>query len=321
MVLCEDSWQAIQKRFAGRKMSENVKRNAMVPEGCTLLPNDHGSAPGVCLEQDGKILILLPGPPHELKPMFTKYAAPFLRKKTNLVFVSRTLKIVGVGESQVEALLSDLIETQTNPTIAPYARLTEVALRITASAPNEAAAYKLLEPFAAEIYSRLGQHIYGEDGACMAGIILRLLEDHNHTIAIAESCTGGLLTSAFVDIPGSSKFLMEGTITYSNAAKTVRLGVPESLLAAHGAVSPQVAVAMAEGAARTSGASIGISTTGIAGPEGGTDSKPVGLVYVGLHIVGKGTKTREVRLIGDRNEIRARAVVAAIDMLRLALES
>jgi len=320
MVLCEDSWQAIQKRFAGRKMSDNVKRNAMVPEGCSLLPNNHGSAPGVCLEQDGKLLILLPGPPHELKPMFTKYAVPFLRKKTNLVFVSRTLKIVGVGESQVETILSDLIEAQTNPTIAPYAKLTEVALRITASAPDEAGAYKLLEPLAAEIYNRLGTHIYGEDDACMAETVLKQLEDHNHTIAIAESCTGGLLTSAFVDMPGSSKFLLEGAVTYSNAAKTARLGVPASLLAAYGAVSPQVAEAMAIGAALTSGASIGISTTGIAGPGGGTADKPVGLVYVGLHVAGKGAQTKELRLIGDRNEIRARAVAAAMDMLRMALK-
>jgi len=320
MVLCEDSWQAIQKRFAGRKLPENVKRNAMVPEGSNLLPNHHGSAPGVCLEQDGKVLILLPGPPHELEPMFTKYAVPFLRKKTNRVLVSRTLKIVGVGESQVETLLSDLIKSQTNPTIAPYAKLTEVALRITASAPEVTAAERLIDPVAAEIYDRLGQHIYGEGDACMAEVILNQLKSQNYTMAIAESCTGGLLTSAFVDITGSSQVLLEGAITYSNATKIARLGVSEGLLAAHGAVSPQVAVAMAEGAARTSGASIGISTTGIAGPDGGTADKPVGLVYVGLHVAGKGTQTKELRLIGDRNEIRARAVVAAMDILRVTLK-
>ena len=320
MVLCQTSWQAIQKRFAGRVMSDNTKRNAMVPEGCTLLPNNHGSAPGVCLEQNGKLLILLPGPPHELEPMFKKYAVPFLRSKTNMAFVSRTLKIVGVGESQVETILKDLIETQTNPTIAPYAKLTEVALRITASAPDETAAHKLLDPTAKEIYNRLGRHIYGEDDASMAAVVLKQLEESGHTIAIAESCTGGLLTSAFVDIPGSSKIVIEGAITYSNGAKTARLGVPEGLIATHGAVSPQVAAAMAEGVAHTSEARFGISTTGIAGPDGGTESKPVGLVYVGLHIAGKGTTTKELRLIGDRNEIRARAVVAAMDMLRLSLK-
>ena len=318
MVLHEDSWQAIQRRFAGRNLPENVKRNAMVPEGCSIFPNSHGSAPGVCLEEDGKILILLPGPPHELEPMFKEHAVPFLRKKTNVAFVSRSLKIVGIGESQVETVLQDLIDTQTNPTIAPYASLTEVVLRITAAAKDEIAALRLIDPVAAQIYDRIGPHIYGEGDACMADIILRKLESHGHTLAIAESCTGGLLTSAFVDIPGSSKVLREGAITYSNAAKTARLGVPEDLLVAYGAVSPQTAAAMAEGIAKTSGAAIGISTTGIAGPEGGTADKPVGLVYVGLYIEGS-TQTKELRLIGHRNEIRARAVVSAMDMLRQAL--
>jgi len=318
LIVDEPSWQAIQRRFVGRDMPENVIKNAQVPEGSTLLPNHHGSAPGVCLEQDGKVLILLPGPPHELEPMFMKYAVPFLRQKTDMAFVSRTLKIVGVGESRVETVLRDLIDAQTNPTIAPYAKLTEVALRITAAAPEKATAQNLIDPVATEIYNRLGQHIYGEGDDCLAEIILNKLENQSQTLAIAESCTGGLLTSAFVDIPGSSKVLLEGAITYSNKAKIIRLNVPEDLLEAHGAVSPQVAAAMAEGIARTSGASIGISTTGIAGPEGGTKDKPVGLVYIGL--AGKSTQTKELRLIGDRNEIRARAVVAALDMLRLEVK-
>ncbi|MCL2362563.1 MAG: competence/damage-inducible protein A [Defluviitaleaceae bacterium] len=311
MFVDQPSWEAIQQRFAGRHLPENVIRNATVPEGSILFPNHHGSAPGVCIEQDGKILILLPGPPHELEPMFMKYAVPFLRQKTDKVFVSRTLKIVGVGESNVETMLQDLIDNQTNPTVAPYAKLTEVALRITAAAPCEDAANALITPIAEEIYSRLGQHIYGEDNDCMAEIILNKLE--GQTLAIAESCTGGLLTSALVDIPGSSKVLSEGVITYSNEAKLTRLGV---VLTDHGAVSSQTAAAMAEGVARTSGAGIGISTTGIAGPDGGTADKPVGLVYIGLYINGK-TLTKELRLIGDRNEIRARAVVAALDFLRL----
>ena len=319
MVLHEDSWEAIKRRFAGRVLPDNVKRNAMVPEDSMILPNNHGSAPGVCLEQDGKLLILLPGPPHELEPMFKEHAVPFLRKKTNMAFVSRTLKIVGVGESQVETILRDLIDSQTNPTIAPYANVTEVALRLTAAAKDETAAQQLIDPVSRQIYDRLGQHIYGEGDACMAEIILRQLESQGHTLAIAESCTGGLLTSAFVDIPGSSKVLREGTVTYSNEAKTARLGVSKDLLAAHGAVSPQVAAAMAEGIAKTSGTSIGISTTGIAGPGGGTADKPVGLVYVGLYIAGKDTVAKELRLIRNRNEIRARAVVGAMDMLRQAL--
>ena len=320
MVLHEPSWQAIQRRFGDRILPENAIRNAMVPEGSTILPNNHGSAPGVCIEENGKILILLPGPPHELEPMFMEYVVPFLRKKTDLAFISRNLKIVGLGESRVETLLRDLIDAQTNPTIAPYAKLTEVALRITAAAKDEAAAKKLIDPVAAEIYNRLGPHIYGEDDSTMAKIILDKLESQRQTLAIAESCTGGLLTSAFVDIPGSSKVLYEGVVTYSNNTKTARLGVSEDLIKAHGAVSPQVAAVMAEGVAATSGASIGISTTGIAGPDGGTADKPVGLVYIGLHINGT-TQTKELRLIGDRNEIRTRAVVSAMDMLRIEIDN
>ena len=320
MVLDEPSWKAIKNRFTGRDMPENVIRNAMVPEGCTILPNNHGSAPGVCLEKDGKLLILLPGPPHELEPMFMDYAVPFLRKKTNLAFVSRTIKIVGVGESRVETVLRDLIDAQTNPTIAPYAKLSEVALRITAAAPDEAAGQKLIAPVAAQIYERLGEHIYGEGDTSMAETVLGMLEDRGHTLAIAESCTGGLLTSAFVDMPGCSNVLLEGVVAYSNKAKTAKLGVAESLLVNYGAVSPQTAAAMAEGIARTSGASVGISTTGIAGPGGGTADKPIGLVYIGLHTTEKGTTTKELRLIGDRNEIRARAVINALDILRQALK-
>ncbi|MCL2571292.1 MAG: competence/damage-inducible protein A [Defluviitaleaceae bacterium] len=318
LVVDDASWEAIKRRFAGRDIPENAIRNAMVPEGCTILPNNHGSAPGICLEENGKILILLPGPPHELEPMFMEYAVPFLRQKTNLAFVSRTLKIVGLGESRVETLLQDLIEAQTNPTIAPYAKLTEVALRITASAYKEEAARKLMEPIAEEIYNRLGSHIYGEDNDCMAKIILDKLEAQGQTLAIAESCTGGLLTSAFVDILGSSGVLLEGAVTYSNKAKISRLGVPEGTIAVEGAVSHHTAADMAKGIALTSGASIGLSTTGIAGPGGGTPEKPVGLVYFGLYINGM-TYTHERRLIGDRNEIRARAVVSAIDILRTAI--
>jgi len=317
MALDPVSWHSIKARFLGRGLlPENVMRNAMVPTGSTLLPNNHGSAPGVCIEQDNKLLILLPGPPHELEPMFMEYAVPFLRQKTDKVFMSRTLKIVGVGESKVETALQDIIENQTNPTIAPYASLTEVALRITASAKDEKAAKDLITPVANEIYQRLGPHIYGEDDDNMAKIILDLLENQDLTLSIAESCTGGLLASAFVDIPGSSQVLLEGAVTYSNKAKIARLGVNEDLIASHGAVSPQVAEAMAEGVARTSGADIGISTTGIAGPDGGSAHKPVGLVYVGLHMAGK-TIVKELRLIGDRNEIRKRAVVCALDMLRV----
>ena len=318
MVLDKPSWQAIKTRFGNRTLPKNVTRNAMVPEGCRILPNHNGSAPGVLIEEGGKILILLPGPPHELEPMFMEYAVPFLRTKTKLLFVSRTLKIVGVGESKVEDMLRDMIDAQTNPTIAPYANVTEVKLRITAAATDEPAAYELIDPVAAEVYKRLGNSIYGEGDTSLAAATLELLERSGHTLAIAESCTGGLLTSAFVDLPGASKVLQEGLVTYSNTSKMARLGVRLYYLKVYGAVSEKTAAAMAKGIIQVSGASIGISITGIAGPDGGTEDKPVGLVYIGLHMKDR-TTTHELRLIGDRNEIRARAVVSALDILRKAL--
>jgi len=316
MVLDEASFEAIKARFAGRDMPENVIRNAMVPKGSVLFPNSHGSAPGVCLELEGKLLILLPGPPHELEPMFMEHVVPFLRQKTDLVFVSRRLKIIGIGESRVEEVLSDLIDSQTNPTIAPYANITEVALRITASAKDADAANERINPVAAKIYERLGGNIYGEGDVSLVQVVMDMLKSEGLTLAIAESCTGGLLTSAFVDMPGSSDILMEGAVTYSNAAKMARLGVAKDLLKDYGAVSPQVAAAMAEGVVKSSGAGVGVSTTGIAGPGGGTKSKPVGLVYVGLHIAGKGTVTKELRLMGTRNEVRKRAMISALALIR-----
>jgi len=319
MVLDEASFDAIKVRFAGRDMPENVKRNAMVPKDSILFPNSHGSAPGVCIEQEAKLMILLPGPPHELEPMFMEHVVPFLRQKTDLVFVSRRLKIIGIGESRVEEMLRDLIDAQTNPTIAPYANITEVALRITASAKDAVAANELINPVAAKIYERLGDNIYGEGDVSLAKIVMDMLKSEGHTLAIAESCTGGLLTSAFVDMPGSSDILMEGVVTYSNEAKMARLGVAEGLLKDYGAVSPQVAAAMAEGVAKSLGTSVGISTTGIAGPGGGTASKPVGLVYIGLYIAQKGTSTKELHLMGTRNEVRKRAVVNALDFIRSKL--
>jgi nicotinamide-nucleotide amidase len=319
LVFHEETWARIQGRFSSmrRSLSENNKRQAMLPKGCGVLKNDHGSAAGVYIEQDGKTLILLPGPPNELEPMFLHQAVPFLRKKAGGVFVSRALKTTGIGESMMETKIKDLIESQSNPTIAPYAKLGEAWVRLTASAPDEEQAYALIAPVAEEIYRRLGEFIYGEDDDTPASVIVKTLASKGLTIACAESCTGGLLSSALVDIPGSSAVFLEGAVTYCNHAKVKRLGVPESIVDTYGAVSPQTAAAMAQGVAESSGTKVGLSTTGIAGPDGGTADKPVGLVYLGLYIEGKGVVTRELRLKGDRNAIRRRSVVNALDFLRL----
>jgi len=324
LILHEESMRRIEERFAkvGWQLPVHVERNAMVPEGAHVLPNDNGAAPGVVLvgqvAAKEKILILLPGPPHEMEPMFTNYAAPFLREKSDDILVSRTLKIIGLGESKVEDMLDDLISAQTNPTIAPYAKVGEVHVRVTASAKSEDAATELITPVLAEIHRRLGVNIYSDNDSTLAEVVVRLLQQQNQTIAVAESCTGGLVMADFVSVAGCSSVVREGLCTYSNEAKIARLGIDAQILNDHGAVSHQAAAAMAEKVAKTSGAIIGISTTGVAGPEGGTPDKPVGLVYVGLYIGGKSDAVK-FNMLGTRNEMRTRTVKIAMDLLRRRL--
>lgn len=318
LVLHQASMERIHQRFAGRELPPHSERNAMVPEGCHVLQNNHGSAPGVVVEAKGKTLILLPGPPHEMIPMFTDYALPYISQKSGAIFASQTLKIIGIGESKVEAMLMDLIQTQTNPTIAPYAKVGEVHLRLTAAADSTQQAQALLAPLYAEIAKRLTHHIYTNTDQTLPEVVVALMKENNHTIAVAESCTGGLVVSELVSVAGCSTVVTEGFCTYSNDAKIARLGVPPELLQTHGAVSPQVAAAMAEGVAKVSGTTIGIATTGIAGPDGGTPDKPVGLVYIGVCIHGQTTVT-EHRLVGSRNNIRQRATLLALDMVRNAM--
>jgi nicotinamide-nucleotide amidase len=322
LTLHEATWARIQARFNRMRMSlsENNKRQAMLPEGCDVLPNDHGSAAGVYLEQDNRLLILLPGPPNEMEPMFLNYAVSYLRKKTNTVFLSRTIKTTGIGESMMETRLKDMIAAQTNPTIAPYAKTGEAWLRLTASAPDEARARLLIAPAAEEIYRRLGLYIYGEDDDTLASVVVQLLIQKKFTLACAESCTGGMLVSELIGVPGVSEILLEGTVPYSNQAKTRLLHVSNDTLNTYGAVSAETAAAMARGGAEASGAAIGLSTTGIAGPDGGTADKPVGLVYIGLYIEGRGVQTKELRLTGERNTIRRRTVISALDFLRINIK-
>lgn len=320
LTLHKESVLRIKERFkkAERPLPINFEKNALIPEGSHVLQNNNGSAPGIIIEANGKILVMLPGPPHEMIPMFTDYAIPYLQKKSGTVFSSRILKIIGLGESQVENMLIDLIMAQTNPTIAPYAKVGEVHVRLTASAKSETEANAIIEPIYVEICKRLTPHIYSSDDSTLAQTIIKLLQEAGHTIAIAESCTGGLIMSQLVSVAGASSTVLEGLCTYSNESKIARLNICNTLIEAHGAVSSEVAHAMAENVAATSGSAIGISTTGIAGPDGGTAEKPVGLVYIGLCINGK-TTVEKFNLIGKRNEIRVQAVNRALDMLRKEL--
>lgn len=320
LVLHQKSLDKMEDFFKtlNRMLTENNKKQAYFPEDSIILPNNHGTAPGCIIEDNSKILILLPGPPKENKPMFENYVVPYLKKFQEGTLISKTLRICGVGESSVAAQISHIIEKQTNPTVATYAKENEVTLRITARASNAKEAYKLIAPVENQIQTILRENIYGEGETSLENIVAEMLIKKNLSLSTAESCTGGLLSGTLINYPGISKIFMDGCVTYSNDAKMKRLGVKKETLDTYGAVSENTAIEMAEGVARTSGTDIGISTTGIAGPDGGTNEKPVGLVYIGLYIKGK-TYARRLCFPGDRQSVRQRTVTSALDFLRRKL--
>ncbi|KHD36521.1 damage-inducible protein CinA [Clostridium acetobutylicum] len=317
LIFHKESYDEIVKFFnkIGKEISENNKKQAYFPEGCTILKNDHGTAPGCIIDENGKVVILLPGPPREIIPMFKNYVIPYLRRYQEGTIVSKVLRVCGIGESGAAEMLKDLIDNQTNPTIAPYAKDNEVTFRITAKAESEEAAMKLIEPMERKVRERLKENVYGVGDTSLEDVLGAMLIEKKLTIATAESCTGGLLSGRLINYPGISEVFMEGAVTYSNEAKMNRLGVKKETLESYGAVSGETAAEMAKGIAKTAGTNIGVSTTGVAGPGGGTKEKPVGLVYVGLCINGK-VKTRKLNMPGDRQTVRNRVVNAVIDWIR-----
>lgn len=322
LILDEKALAQIQVFFdrIGKTMTENNKKQAFVPaNNGVVMYNANGTAPGIIIEKDEKIIIMLPGPPKEVMPMFENQAKPYLTKKQECTFISRILRVASVGESAMEEMVKDLIDAQTNPTIAPYAKDGEALLRITAKAKDEEEADRLIEPVAAALKERLGKSVYAEGETNMETEVAKLLLVQKRTIAVAESCTGGEISSQLVRYPGISEVFMEGCVTYTNEAKMKRLGVSAQTLEKFGAVSEETAKEMAEGIARTSGASIGIATTGVAGPDGGTEEKPVGLVYIGIYNNGA-AEAREFHFVGNRNKIRERATFQALDWLRRKLQ-
>ncbi len=319
-VVHEPSLKILQGHFKdmNRPMTQNNVKQACFPVDVMILPNNNGTAPGCIIEEGGKIVALLPGPPREMKPMFEESVATYLQKFQQGVLVSKVLRVVGVGESKAAEMLEDILDNQTNPTVAPYAKDGEVTFRITAKVDTYEEGTNLIEPMEAEIRSRLGNNIYGEGDTTLENVLGEMLVSKKLTIATAESCTGGMVASKLINYPGISSVFMEGAVTYSNEAKINRLGVKAETLDKYGAVSSEVAAEMAQGIAKTSGTNIGLSTTGIAGPQGGSEEKPVGLVYVGLCINGE-VKTKELRLSGDRQRIRERATMQLLDLLRREL--
>lgn len=322
LVLHEPTLQAIKDYFKGREeyLTDGNIKQAYIPEGAIVLDNFYGTAPGCIIEDFGRRLIILPGPPKEMEPMFEMAVMPYLQKLQNCVLYSEVLRIFGMGECLVVEKIKEIIENQDNPTIAPYANEGEVLLRITARADNKKQAESMIAPVVEKIREELGEYIYGVGEERLESVVVSLLKERGLTIATAESCTGGLVASRVVNVPGASKVFMEGIIAYSNEAKVRRLGVKEETLSRFGAVSEETAIEMAAGVAKSAGTSIGLSTTGIAGPTGGTPEKPVGLVYLGLYINGK-TMVKKLQLGGDRNKIRNRSAMFALDFVRRALLS
>ena len=304
------------KRF-GRKPTPSNYKQALFPEGSKLVPNPLGTAMGALLELDGALVATFPGVPGEMKRMFEETLEPLIKERSDGSIVSRTLWFTGIGESALAEKVQDLLDAS-NPTVAPLAGQGKVRLRVTARAATPKEAEKKIVPVADKILSRLEDYYFGENDETLEGAVGTLLTEKGVTLALAESCTGGLLAKRLTDRAGSSAYFMEGLVTYSNEAKERLLGVPHELLVEHGAVSEPVARAMAEGARRGAGTDYGLSVTGVAGPDGGTEEKPVGLVFVGLSDE-EGTVAERLDLSAfrrSREAIRERSATRAFDLLR-----
>lgn len=317
MQLHEPSLKALTGYFEhmGRTMTENNKKQAYFPAGCHVMPNAKGTAPGCVVERAGKLVAVLPGPPRELTDMYVRQLEPYLRGRTGQKITSRFLRIFGLGESEVETRLKDLFHSD-NPTLALYCSTGQVQARLTVMGGQEENLEARLEPLEAEIRRRLGDHVYGEGlERSLEGTVLELLAARGQTLALAESCTGGMIASRLVDCAGASQVLLEGHVTYSNEVKQRVLGVSAQTLSSEGAVSEACAREMAEGARRISGADWALSVTGIAGPGGATPEKPVGLVYIGVS-GGQETQVKRFQFTGDRARVRELSCLNALDMLR-----
>lgn len=310
--------QEIADYFAlrGRIPTDNNWKQADVIEGCEILYNKNGTAPGIFVSEGEKTVILLPGPPLELKSMFTDSVMPKLQQKCGQVFYSQTVKIVGPGESSVETQILDMLDTQDNPTIAPYAKTGEVHLRVTARAKDEKEAREKTAPVVEELYRRFGNAVYTTDAdETLEMALTKLLMKKKYTMTTAESCTGGMIAARMVNAPGVSAVLKSGFITYANEAKEELLGVSHDTLEKFGAVSRETAEEMAEGAAKAAHTDAAVAVTGIAGPDGGTKEKPVGLVYIGVNVRGN-VEVREYHFSGSRQKIRENVTAAALTFLR-----
>lgn len=318
MKLHSPTVEKIKNYFSskGMEMAQNNLKQAMLPEDCVIFPNNNGTAPGMAIEKDGVHILVLPGPPRELKPMFRDSAIPYLMRFSNRIIVSHNIRTFGIGESSMAERVNDLFDMQ-NPTVAPYAKDGEALLRVTAMANSKEEAEKLCEPVIEEIKSRLAEFVYGIDYTCIEEAVVEKLKEKKLTVAAAESCTGGLVAKRITDIAGASEIFECGIVSYSNRIKHDVLGVSSDDLEKYGAVSETVAKQMAVGALKVSGANIAVSVTGIAGPDSDPSGKPVGLIYIGLADKNN-VWVRELKTSRkDRSYNRYVSASNALDMIRL----
>jgi nicotinamide-nucleotide amidase len=322
LIFHSDIAEALELRFAAmkRKMSEINKRQAFVIEGAEVLPNDRGTAPGQWVTANGSVAVLLPGPPHELKAMFEQQCLPRLLPVVPRQAIRKAfLRVTGMPESDLDALISPVYKKYPNVATTILAANGDLQVHLRARCDTEAEADALLAEVAGPIEALLGDRLYSRTGDPLEVLVGELLRARQATLAVAESCTGGMLGARVTAIPGSSQYFVGGFITYSNAVKQELLGVPAETLERFGAVSAETAQAMAEGARARTGATYAVSITGVAGPDGGTEEKPVGLVYIAA-AGPEGTVVTHRRFIGDRERIRVFTTQAALDLLRRRLQ-
>lgn len=320
LVRDEESMARLREHFKGRTMTKNNEKQADVPEGCTVFQNDWGTAPACAFEGEGCLVIMLPGPPRECRPLFREKVMPFLEKRRGGALCSRYVKVFGMGESEMASRLSRQMDTWENPTAAPYAKEGECLVRITAMGKDKEKAFAMTEPAVREVRQVLGDVVYGVDVDSLEQVVVQEMTARGLTLATAESCTGGLMGKRITDVPGASACYLGGVVSYQNEVKENLLGVRHETLITKGAVSEDTACQMAEGVRKALGADIGISTTGVAGPGGGTPEKPVGLIYVGISTKDKTWVVRILRPRQSRESLRRLASSTAFDLVRRHLE-
>lgn len=325
LVLDQTVLESIRRRFADRGlvMSKNNERQALIPEGATVLPNPRGTAPGLLIPaRDGRMVVAMPGVPSEMQPMLTEQVIPRLRERFEISarIGSRILKVCGITESQLDEAIGDLARSSLNPTIALLAHPGEIHIRLTVKTTSHEEGERRLDDLEARLRDRLGALLFGRDRERLEEVVGRLLLDAGQTVAVAESCTGGLVCHRLTNLPGSSAYVVRGEVVYSNEPKEARLGVPHDLISRYGAVSRAVAEAMASGMREAARTDLALGITGIAGPGGGSAEKPVGLTYIAI-ASAEGVICREWRFLGDREINKLLASQAALDMVRRHLMS